>query len=96
MYLLVFKNTIHQCTHLINFGRPGNAIYTAQKAKFSIEDFFSKCNHIWSHLQKKSLIENFIFYAVLLIIIIFYLAYWKIFNRNINNLNLTLQAVRRN
>ena len=33
---------------------------TAQKAKFSIKDFFRR---IWSHLLKKSLIENFIFYA---------------------------------
>ena len=37
---------------------------TAQKAKFSIKDFFNKCDQIrriWSHLLKKSLIENFIF-----------------------------------
>ena len=38
--------------------------------KFSIKDFFSKYDQIcsflriWSHLQKKSFIENFIFYAV--------------------------------
>ena len=38
--------------------------------KFSIKDFFSKydqiCNflRIWSHLMKKSLMENFIFCAV--------------------------------
>ena len=43
---------------------------TAQKIKFSIMDFFSKCDQIhsfqrtWSHLLKKSLIENFIFCAV--------------------------------
>ena len=41
--------------------------YAAQKKKFSIKDFFSKCDQIrrklriWSHLLKKSLIENFIF-----------------------------------
>ena len=35
--------------------------------KFSIKDFFSKCNQIrrflqiWSHLLKKTLVENFIF-----------------------------------
>ena len=31
--------------------------------KFSIKDFFSKCDQIriWSHLLKKSLMENFIF-----------------------------------
>ena len=33
---------------------------TAQKMMFSIKDFFSKC---WSHLVKKSLMENFIFSA---------------------------------
>ena len=40
---------------------------TAQKMKFSMEEFFSKCDkirgklQIWSHLLKNSLIENFIF-----------------------------------
>ena len=43
---------------------------TAQKMKFSIKDFFSKCDQIrrflriWSHLLEKSLIESFIFYVV--------------------------------
>ena len=43
---------------------------TAQKSKFSIRDFFSKCDQIrsflriWPHLLKKSLMENFIFCAV--------------------------------
>ena len=43
---------------------------TAQKMKFSTEDFCSKCDqicwklHIWSHLLKKLLMENLIFYAV--------------------------------
>ena len=42
----------------------------AQKMKFSIKDFFSKCDQIhwklgiWSHLLKKSLMTNFIFCAV--------------------------------
>ena len=45
--------------------------YTAQKMKFSIKDFFSKCDQIrrklriWSHLLKESLMENFIFCTVL-------------------------------
>ena len=44
---------------------PGTS--TAQKMKFSINDFVSKCDQIrsllriWSHLLKKSLMENFIF-----------------------------------
>ena len=43
---------------------------TAQKMKFSIKDFFSKCDEIrrklriWSYLLKKSLMGNFIFYHV--------------------------------
>ena len=43
---------------------------TVQKMKFSIKDFFSKCDQIrwklrvWSHLLKKSIMENFIFCAV--------------------------------
>ena len=43
---------------------------TAQKVKFSIKDFFSKCDQIrwnlriWSHLLKKSVMENFIFCVV--------------------------------
>ena len=45
-------------------------VFTAQKMKFSIKDFFSKCDQIhrklriWSHLLKKSLMENFISCAV--------------------------------
>ena len=45
-------------------------IITAQKMKFSIKDFLSKYDqirsfqHIWSHLLKKSLMENFIFCVV--------------------------------
>ena len=43
---------------------------TAQKMKFSISDLFSKYDQIrrklriWSHLLKKSLMENFIFSAL--------------------------------
>ena len=45
---------------------------TAQKMKFSIKDFFSKCDQIrrklgiWSHLLKKSLMKNCIFCVVVL------------------------------
>ena len=43
----------------------------AQKMKFSIKDFFSKCDQIyrklpvWSHLLKKSLMENYTFCVVM-------------------------------
>ena len=46
--------------------------FTAQKMKFTIKGFFSKCDQIrsflriWSRLLKKSLMENSIFCAVLL------------------------------
>ena len=45
--------------------------HTAQKMKFSMKDFFTKCDQIrrklriWSHLLKISLMENFIFCAVI-------------------------------
>ena len=45
-------------------------LHTAQEMKFSIKDFFSKCDQIrWklrisSHLLRKFLSENFIFCAV--------------------------------
>ena len=46
--------------------------------KFSIEDFFSKCDQIgrklriWSHLPKKYLMENFIFLGSVRVSIILY------------------------
>ena len=49
--------------------------YTAQKMKFSIKNFLSKCDQIrsflriWLHLLKKSLTEIFIFYAVLILVV---------------------------
>ena len=47
---------------------PLDKTHTAQKMKFFIKDFFSKCDKIrrkhWSHLLKKSLMKNFIFCAV--------------------------------
>ena len=50
--------------------QPFPSLDTAQKMKFSIKGFFSKCDQIhnflmiWSHLLKKSIMENFIFCAV--------------------------------
>ena len=48
------------------------SLFTVRKMKFSITDFFSKCDQIrrklriWSHLLKKSIMENFVFCVVLL------------------------------
>ena len=62
-YLSNFKDAmwIFKCKYL------QKKASTAQNMKFSINDFFSKCDRIrsflqiWSHLLKKSLMENFIF-----------------------------------
>ena len=63
-----------QSDRIVNLVAPKIPLpYTAQKMKFSIKDFFSKCDQIrrnlriWSHLRKKSLMENFIFCAVILL-----------------------------
>ena len=61
-----FIETRSLCSHS-NLSSNSN---TAQIIKFSMKDFFSKCDQIrrklriWSHLLKKSLMENFIFCAV--------------------------------
>ena len=53
---------------------------TAQKMKFSITNFFSKCDQIrrklriWSHLLKKSVMVNFIFCAMLLTFLTYFTA----------------------
>ena len=54
----------HSCVFIFTLY---NIPHTAQKMKFSINDFFSKSDQIckklriWWHLLKKSLMENFIF-----------------------------------
>ena len=51
-------------------GGPETGLGTTQKMKFSIKGFFSKWDQIrsflriWSHLLKKSLMEDFVFCAV--------------------------------
>ena len=65
-YCIKFDNELyHQSLNMI-----AAKTNTAQKMKFSIKDFFSKCDHIRStlrirsHLLKRSSMENFIFCAV--------------------------------
>ena len=56
---VIFTHVMIQLSLIIKF--------TAQKIKFFIKDFFSKCDQIrrklwiWSHLLNKFLMENFIF-----------------------------------
>ena len=59
-------NKENKSTSLFSFVIKSN---TAQEMKFSIKDFCNKCEihsflQIWSHLLKKSLMENIIFCAV--------------------------------
>ena len=66
---------------LVMLRRCSRWIFAAQKMKFFIKDFFSKCDQtavskcdqicsflrIWSHFLTKSLMKNFIFYAVFVV-----------------------------
>ena len=63
----VLKYSYVKLYEIYQFLGPRFKFYTAQKMKFSIRYFFSKCDQIrsflriWSHLLKKSLMENFFF-----------------------------------
>ena len=70
---VIAKDSTFACRFIlfsICLGQMKVKISTAQKMKFSIKDFFSKCDEIqrklriWSHLLKKSWMENFIFCAM--------------------------------
>ena len=60
------ENSIVFLTHFRPCSTLFQIINTAQETKFSIKDFFSKCDQIrrklriWLHLLNKSLMENFI------------------------------------
>ena len=68
------KSALLYACFSVNFTKLSELLFcgksTAQKMKFSITDFSSKCNQIrsfmgiWSHLLKKFVMENFIFCAV--------------------------------
>ena len=71
-----------------NFLTSNSFCITAKKIKFSIKGFFSTCDQIhillrfWSHLLKKSLMENFIFCIVYVLTgVVYYLNwdFWKTF-----------------
>ena len=69
LYLMSCMLTLNM--HLRNQGQFQPVKLThCTKMKFFIKDFFCKCDHIrrklqiWSHLLKKSLMENFILCAV--------------------------------
>ena len=61
---------VHAITKLPPFLKKHLFVFITQKVKFSVKDIFRKCDEIrrklriWSHLPKKSLMENFIFCEV--------------------------------
>ena len=71
MYVLSNIKTHYFITFFSCFYNSQKPSFTAQKIKFSTTDFSSKCYQIhsflriWSHLLKKSLMENFIFCALI-------------------------------
>ena len=59
----VFRPNVGKCRLEKRFSRSATSL-TAKKMKFANKNFFSKCDQIrWSHLQTKSLKENFFFCA---------------------------------
>ena len=67
--IVLLKSILESREQYVNL--PGHSLSVpSQNMKFSIKDFFSECDQIhrklrfWSHLLKKSLMENFIFCAV--------------------------------
>ena len=71
-FFIIFKGFLFKEIQQIFLEGVGPPLsFTAQKMKFSVKDFFSKCDQIhsflriWSHLLKKCFMENFIFCAVL-------------------------------
>ena len=69
--LTSMSNKLRKRNKLIKIAETSEPECTAQKTEFSIKDFFSKCDQIhrklWicAHLLKISLMENFIFCAVM-------------------------------
>ena len=72
------EKTYYQRNGKVILNRAKDYYDTAQKMKFSVKDFLSKCDNIrsflriWSHLLKKSLMEMFIFFAILVLYNFFY------------------------
>ena len=70
LLILVFQHQFSTLPYNVSTVSHVSHVSTAQKMKFSIKDFFSKCDQIcrklriWSHLLKKSLMKNFIFCTV--------------------------------
>ena len=76
LHISAFRETFAKISSKIKFcNSSGSTDFycTGQKIKLSFKDFFSKCDQIrrfpriWSHLLKKTSMENFIFCAVLMI-----------------------------
>ena len=69
MHSIKWTFSLNYCMVILSVEELSSPWITAQKMIFSIKDFFSKCDQIrrilriWSHLLKKSVMENFIFFC---------------------------------
>ena len=80
LWSLCFKH-VYSLDYLFffNFNYENTRTITTQRIRFSVKDFFSKCDQIqndlriWSHLLKNFLMEHFIFCAL-------YVQNWDYFN----------------
>ena len=81
VFVMLILNTFHTffSVSIVEFEQVNASCvsFTGQKMNFSMKDFFSKCDQIrsflwiWSHLLKKSLMENFIFCAVFVQVLLY-------------------------
>ena len=68
--LQLVRSKLHFQTYQDLIDQDSGRTYPAQRMKFSIKDFFGKCNQIrrklriWSHLLKKFLMKNIVFWSV--------------------------------
>ena len=67
LHLLILRDVFRDLIKHLSMMKGFFCENTAQKMKYSIKDFFGKSDQIcsllriWTHLQKKSSMENFIF-----------------------------------
>ena len=70
LLILLKIRKFHKLQSNVRLSKLRTESITTQKMELSMKDFLSKCDQIssflwiWSHLLKKSLMENFIFCAV--------------------------------
>ena len=77
LHLLGEQRGGRQYAYILETKIQASSNFIARKMKFSIKDFFSKCDQvrsslrIWSHLLKKSLMEKFYFLCSVFVLRLF-------------------------